>query len=347
VPPLLEPEEDDEASPPLLEPPSPEPPLEPEPELLEPLDEPAPLELVLPEPPPLLDDPLDPPSPPDADAPPELPQPAANSATSKQTDTTELFMASPHEATFRAPRQPFTLLYPLSGTVSPLSHVSPCGGDRHMNRWIRRVVTFSSLAGALALVSGGVALANEQGEASHAKGEHGRKHHGGLITAALKLDSLSGGQKTQIEKLVEERKVARVPVRQADARVLTELAHQVEQAKIDRAGLKGGLDAETAAAQQERSVAVSALGQLHSILTPAQRGQLVDAVQARMPQGKQLPAGLASFRGDSFDAAAVVRLEVPGEHAIKHAEEKVPAMSPQERANLASHLRERAAKESK
>ena len=216
-----------------------------------------------------------------------------------------------------------------------------------MNRLIRRVVTFASLAGALALATGGVALANEQNEASHAKGEHGRGHKGGLITAALTLDSLTGEQKTQIEKLVEERKASRVPVRQADARLLTELAHQVEQAKIDRAGLKGGLDAETAAAQGERSVAVSALGQLHSILTPAQRGQLVDRAQARMPQGKPLPAGVESFRGSSFDAAAVVRLEVPGEHAIKHAEEKVPAMSPQERATLASHLRERAARESK
>jgi Spy/CpxP family protein refolding chaperone len=216
-----------------------------------------------------------------------------------------------------------------------------------MNRWIRRVVTFSSLAGALALATGGIALANEQGEATHAKGEHGHKGRGGLISAALKLDSITAAQKTQIEKLVEERKAARVPVRQTDARVLTELAHQVEQAKIDRAGLKGGLEAETMAAQAERSVAVSSLGQLHAILTPAQRVQLVDGIQSRMPQGKQVSPAVAAFRGDSFDAAAVVRLEVPAEHAIKRAEEKVPAMSPQERATFASHLRERASRESK
>jgi Spy/CpxP family protein refolding chaperone len=217
-----------------------------------------------------------------------------------------------------------------------------------MNRWIRKVVMFGSLAGAVALATGGgIALANEQGEAQHAKGEHGHKHHGGLVSAALKLDSLTGTQKTQIEKLVEERKAAHVPVRQTDARVLTELAHQVDQAKIDRESLKGSLEAESLAAQAARNVEVSSLAQLHTILTPAQRGQLVDAVQARMPQGKALPPALASFRGDSFDAAGTVRLEIPGEHAISRAESKVPSMTPQERATFASHLRERASRESK
>jgi Spy/CpxP family protein refolding chaperone len=215
-----------------------------------------------------------------------------------------------------------------------------------MNRWIRNVVTLASLVGAVSMLPG-VASANEQNESAEAKHEHGRHHHGGLMMAALKLDNLSGEQRSQIEKLVAERKSANVPVRQADARVLTELAHQVEQARIDRDGLKAGLDAETAAAQGARAVDVSSLGQLHSILTPAQRGTLVDDIQARMPQGKQLPAAVQAFRGDAFDAGAVVKLEVPAEHAIKHAEAKVPSMTPQQRATFAAHLRERASRESK
>ena len=215
-----------------------------------------------------------------------------------------------------------------------------------MNRWIRNVVTLASLVGAVSMLPG-VASANEQNERAEAKHEHGRHHHGGLVMAALKLDNLSGEQRSQIEKLVAERKSANVPVRQADARVLTELAHQVEQAKIDRDGLKAGLDAETAAAQGARAVDASSLGQLHALLTTSQRNTLVDAIEARMPQGKPRPEALEAFRGESFEPSAMVKLVVPSEHAIKHAEAKVPSMTPQQRATLAAHLRERASRESK
>jgi hypothetical protein len=94
LPPLEPPDDEDEASPPLLEPASFEPLLEPldDPE---PLDELPPLELVLPELPPLLDDPLEPPSPRDDDAPPELPQAIANPAPRRHTDNTSVFMATP------------------------------------------------------------------------------------------------------------------------------------------------------------------------------------------------------------------------------------------------------------
>ena len=219
-----------------------------------------------------------------------------------------------------------------------------------MYRWIRKVVSFTSLAGALALVSGGVALANEgrQGEAGE-RGEHrhGGHRHGGLVSAALKLDTLTGEQRAQIEKLVQERKAAGVPVRQADAVVLTQLAHQVEQDKIDRAGLKDGLDAEQAAAAAARTVEVNTLAELHGMLTTTQRNQLVDAIESKMPKGKAAPAGLETFRGESFDASAMAKVRVPGEHAVKHAETKLPSLSPAQRAELASKLRERAAHESK
>jgi Spy/CpxP family protein refolding chaperone len=215
-----------------------------------------------------------------------------------------------------------------------------------MNRWIRRVVTLASVAGSLALLPSAIALADE----AHA-GEHGREHkghhHGGLVSAALKLDTLSGTQRTQIEQLESARKAAGTPVRQADARVLTDLARQVEQDRIDRAGLKDGLDAEQAAAQAALRVDVQTLAQLHGILAPAQRGALVDRIEARIPQGKPRPAQLEAFRGDSFDATAFAKPHVPGEHAIARAEKKLPSMSPAERATFAGHLRDRAAHESK
>jgi Spy/CpxP family protein refolding chaperone len=210
-----------------------------------------------------------------------------------------------------------------------------------MNRWISKVVTVASVVGALAVGAGGIALANEQG--THERGEHGRHHHGGLVQAALKLDSLKPEQRTQIEQIESARKAAEVPVRQANAVVLTQLAKQVEQDHIDRAGLKDSLTVEESAAQAARNVDVNTLTQLHGILSAQQRNQLVDALEARIPADKPRPAHLESFRGDTFDASAFVKVRVPGEHAIAMAEKRVPNMTPAQRAELAGKLRERAA----
>jgi hypothetical protein len=88
---------------------------------------------------------------------------------------------------------------------------------------------------------------------------------------------------------------------------------------------------------------VNTLTQLHGILSAQQRNQLVDALEARIPADKPRPAHLESFRGDTFDASAFVKVRVPGEHAIAMAEKRVPNMTPAQRAELAGKLRERAA----
>jgi len=214
-----------------------------------------------------------------------------------------------------------------------------------MNRWISKVVTVASVVGALSMGVGGLALANEQGASQH--GEHGRHHHGGLVQAALELDSLKPEQRSQIEQIESQRKAAEVPVRQANAAVLTQLAKQVEQDHIDRAGLKDSLTVEEAAAQAARNVDVNTLVQLHGLLSAQQRNQLVDGIEARIPAGKPRPEHLESFRGDTFDASAMTRVHVPAEHAIAMAEKKVPSMTPAQRSELAGKLRERAAHQTK
>ena len=134
---------------------------------------------------------------------------------------------------------------------------------------------------------------------------------------------------------------------QANAVVLTQLAKQVEQDHIDRAGLKDSLTVEEAAAQAARSVDVNTLVQLHGLLSAQQRNQLVDAIEARIPAGKPRPERLESFRGDTFDAGAFVKVHVPSEHAIAMAEKRVPSMSPAQRSEFAGKLRERAAHQTK
>jgi Spy/CpxP family protein refolding chaperone len=269
-----------------------------------------------------------------------------------------------------------------------------------MNRWIRRIVTLAALTGTVAIGASGVAFARET-HGEHAK--HRRAHGEGLIGEAMKLDSITPEQRTAIEQLVQERKSASVPVRAADAQVLTVLAHQVEQASVDPQGLQATLGVERTAATAEGAADRDALVKLHALLTPAQRAQLVDRVEAsfakehkateskdadaskaaqgdkRAHEGGKLgltaeqrtqiranlkaerapktaeqvkaerdarKAALESFRGDSFDATALVRVENRGERAENMAKATVPVLSAAQRATLAGELRARAARES-
>jgi Spy/CpxP family protein refolding chaperone len=149
-----------------------------------------------------------------------------------------------------------------------------------MNRWIARIVTLASLTGAVALVPAGVAYAQQAPatDASPPRGHHG--HRMGLIGDALKLDSLTAAQRTSIEQLVQTRRTAEVPVRQADAQLLTVLAQQVDQAAINRQALAPTVSARESAALSAHAVDLDTAQKLHDLLTPAQRGQLIDAVEA-------------------------------------------------------------------
>jgi Spy/CpxP family protein refolding chaperone len=272
-----------------------------------------------------------------------------------------------------------------------------------MNRWITKVVTFASLAGAVALVPAGVAYA-QQGAPADAAAHHG--HHGhrmGLIGDALKLDSLTPAQRTAIEQLAQTRKAAEVPVRQADAQVLTVLAQQVEQASINKQALAPTVGAKEAAAAAARNVDLDTLQKLHDLLTTAQRAQLVDGIEAHFQgqgpgkgdagpgadghngrlgmiakklgltdqQKQQIFANLKaeraaeparaphnpgagkawveSFRGDTFNASASAanqpQMGGRGERMEALLTAAVPVLTPAQRAQVASHLRARAAHE--
>jgi Spy/CpxP family protein refolding chaperone len=147
-----------------------------------------------------------------------------------------------------------------------------------MNRWINRIVTVASLVGAVALVPAGVAYAQQAATSQH-EGHH-KGHRTGLVGAALKLDSLTPAQRTAIEQLAQTRRTAEVPVRQADAQVLTVLAQQIEQASINRAALAPTVSARETAAVAARNVDLDTVQKLHDLLTPAQRGQLIDGIEA-------------------------------------------------------------------
>jgi Spy/CpxP family protein refolding chaperone len=257
---------------------------------------------------------------------------------------------------------------------------------------LRKVVSFTTFATTVALGVAGTGTAFAQSAAPQGQAEHAGRPHAhrqGLLQAALRLDSLTSSQQTQIQQLIATRRTAAAPVRQANAQVLTALAQQVDQGQINAQALAPSLSAEQSAAQAELQVDQTTLAQLHSILTPAQRTQLVDTVEARSthgggkrvekgkgqgggqlglseeqraqikaslkavrPQGAgggqhgQVRAALESFRGDSFDASAMGRVEHRGEREARFAEAAVPVLTADQRAHFASELRHRAARES-
>lgn len=255
-----------------------------------------------------------------------------------------------------------------------------------MNRRVHKVATGALLVAAITVIPGAYAFAQEApSQAPAPKLE--RAHRGGLLGAARKLDTLTAEQRSAIEQLVQQRRAANVPVRQADAQVLTVLAQQVEQAAVDPQGLAASLGAEKSAASTAGAVNRDTLNQLHALLTAAQRQQVADAVRAQRsetrqrhhhergaklaklglsPQqkaqveanlraerdrngGAQHPGAgmLDAFRGDSFDAAAWVHPRIRGERAERFAQAVVPVLTPAQRATLASELRARAEHESK
>jgi Spy/CpxP family protein refolding chaperone len=252
-----------------------------------------------------------------------------------------------------------------------------------MNRWMQRIITFASITSALALVPAGVAFAQD---GTPQTGEHAQQrkggHRKGLVGAALKLESLTPDQRTEIEQLAAQRRAAARPVRQADAQVLEGLAQQVSAAKMDVQALGPSLAVERGAVAQERNVDAATLSQLHSILTPAQRTELVDRIEARVAKGPrggeggawrgggklglseqqreqvrsnlqasrptgtaprgEMRAALESFKGDAFDAAALAHPADPGARAVRLTQAMLPVLTPNQRATYADMLRHRA-----
>ena len=155
-----------------------------------------------------------------------------------------------------------------------------------MNRWstlTKRIAVGSVLAGAVALGPASLAWA-QSSPANGSSSSDAHPHHrgrGGLLQVAEHLDSLTPTQRTTVQQIAQTQRTAMAPVRQADAAVLTTLAQQVEAGAIDRQALAGSVQARESAGLAVGGAHRDAMQKLHDALTPAQRGQLVDTVEAR------------------------------------------------------------------
>ena len=206
-----------------------------------------------------------------------------------------------------------------------------------MNRMVRTLLSVASVATAFALVPAGIAVAQAaEGDSSAEHSFHRGHGHPGLIEHALHLSSLTPDQRATVERLASQAKAAAAPVRQATAVELTELAREVEAGALDPAALAPSQQAKHGAAMSVRTTMQGLVAQLHDALTPAQRAELVDGLEAHASgkhpgaehaalrhwgdklglsadQKRQIKANLEAERSDRADAGR------PPEHEARHA----------------------------
>lgn len=102
-----------------------------------------------------------------------------------------------------------------------------------------------------------------------------------MIADILSTVALTDDQRTSIEALASDAEARHQTEMQAHKDVLTALAAQVEAGKIDRTALRPKLDAASSAMSANHAADHAAIQKLHDLLTPAQRGQVADALEAR------------------------------------------------------------------
>jgi Spy/CpxP family protein refolding chaperone len=103
------------------------------------------------------------------------------------------------------------------------------------------------------------------------------------IAQAFGKVAITPGQRTEIEKLFKDAEarhaLAKTGSEAARKELLVALAAQVEQGKVDRAALAPKIDAASGPWTAARAADLGALDRVHAILTPLQRGALVDALE--------------------------------------------------------------------
>jgi hypothetical protein len=97
---------------------------------------------------------------------------------------------------------------------------------------------------------------------------------------ALAQVPLRPDQRTEIEQLASDAEARQTTSRAAHVAVMSALADQIEQGKIDRVALQPKIDVATAAFLQSRPKDHAAFERLHAILDTTQRGAFVDALEA-------------------------------------------------------------------
>jgi Spy/CpxP family protein refolding chaperone len=178
--------------------------------------------------------------------------------------------------------------------------------------------------------------------------EHHRYHHHGGVTLfiAMSLDTLgvSPEQRAAVEKIRTDLHTWMDPARRAEQNLMAMLAEGLAAGSIDAATVDAGVTQVTVAAATVHDASAYALNELHNVLTPAQRGALVDKVEshwALWQKANAEEAGPTRQEGGHLAVLATdLRLTADQVDKIRaglgDGMKSVPRLDPQE---IAAHLR--------
>lgn len=142
----------------------------------------------------------------------------------------------------------------------------------------------SSAASSPPAANAAAAVTPEDEAVSAGLSEHHRHHHHGGVTLliAMSLDTLGGEpqERAAIEKIKADLHAKMEPARAAEQALHATLADGIAAGAIDHAKVSAALAQISATAGAVHDATTDALNQLHATLTPAQRGALVDKVEA-------------------------------------------------------------------
>jgi Spy/CpxP family protein refolding chaperone len=112
-----------------------------------------------------------------------------------------------------------------------------------------------------------------------------------IVEQALADLQLSPEQRESVDRIRGTLTQREAPVRQARGDLMSAIAQQVAAGRVDRAALEPKIDAFVKAMTTASPAMRGAIEELHAVLTPAQRSQLVDEIQRALDQKKQQQGG--------------------------------------------------------
>jgi hypothetical protein len=144
--------------------------------------------------------------------------------------------------------------------------------------------------------------------------EHHRFHHHGGVTLfiAMSIDTLGvpPEKKAAVEKIRSELYARMEPASTAEQNLMTVLANGVASAKLDPATVDAAVAQVMATAASVHDASADALNELHAVLSPPERGALVDKVESHWAIWQRVNADDlgATQRDDGHLARLVVDL---------------------------------------
>jgi len=157
-----------------------------------------------------------------------------------------------------------------------------------------------------------------------------------MIGDALAEVPLRPDQRTAIEQLAADAEARHVQAQASHKDFMLALAAQVETGTIDKAALQPKIDAMTAAWTANRPADRAAFEKLHALLDPEQRGELVDALEAKAASREGGHKGAHAGRGRMKEWATALSLTDDQKAQIK------TALQAQHQAAKGEHTHERA-----